>query len=180
MKTLVIHPKDETTDFLKCIYDDGSVTLLYNMKNFSDDFIKSQIEYNDRIIMLGHGTPQGLLSKESDSMYGYGYCIDPSFKNLFVNKEVIAIWCNADQYMADVSCKKAFFTGMFISEVAEAEIFGIRIDQKSVTESNFAFSKEIGRQLKEYGWINVNELYSNYVTNCPVREFNSQRFYTIN
>jgi len=61
MKTLVIHPNDRTTDMLKVVYADIPHTLI-NF-NVSSSTINKLIKDHDRIIMLGHGSPDGL--------YGY-------------------------------------------------------------------------------------------------------------
>ena len=61
MKKLVIHPKDRTTDFLKPIYHGrNDVTVLTG--GCSKDEVNEAIDKHDHIIMLGHGTPQGLLA----------------------------------------------------------------------------------------------------------------------
>ena len=60
MKTLVIHPKDKTTDFLKTIYHGRGWTVINGGCTKAD--VDKAIEEHDHIIMLGHGTPQGLLA----------------------------------------------------------------------------------------------------------------------
>jgi hypothetical protein len=49
MKTLVIHPKDQTTDFLSIIYQDKDWTLITD--NPSKKYLKEQIKSHDRIIV---------------------------------------------------------------------------------------------------------------------------------
>ena len=59
-KTLVIHPKDKSTDFLKVIYagrDDFTV-----ITEGTKEEVNTAIKEHDHIIMMGHGTPQGLFS----------------------------------------------------------------------------------------------------------------------
>jgi hypothetical protein len=60
MKTLVIHPKDKTTDFLKPIYHGKGYTVVTGGCTKED--VTELIDQHDHIIMLGHGTPQGLLA----------------------------------------------------------------------------------------------------------------------
>lgn len=60
MKTLVIHPKDKTTDFLKPIYYGRGFTVITGGMTKAD--VAKEIDAHDHIIMMGHGTPQGLLS----------------------------------------------------------------------------------------------------------------------
>lgn len=60
MKTLVIHPKDRTTDFLKPIYHGRDWTVITGGCTKED--VAKAIDEHDHIIMMGHGTPQGLLA----------------------------------------------------------------------------------------------------------------------
>lgn len=60
MKTLVIHPKDKTTDFLKPIYEGRDWTVITG--GCTKDDVAKAIDEHDHIIMMGHGTPQGLLA----------------------------------------------------------------------------------------------------------------------
>jgi hypothetical protein len=59
MKTLVIHPKDKSTNFLKPIYSGRSDMTIMN--SGTKEEVTRQIHAHDHIIMCGHGTPQGLL-----------------------------------------------------------------------------------------------------------------------
>ena len=61
MKTLVIHPKDRSTDFLKPIYHGRNDTTVITGGCTKED-VNDAIDKHDHIIMLGHGTPQGLLA----------------------------------------------------------------------------------------------------------------------
>ena len=61
MKTLIVHPEDDTTKFLTGIYrtlvnktvTTGGITKTELLKN---------IDNHDRVNILGHGSPMGLLS----------------------------------------------------------------------------------------------------------------------
>ena len=59
MKTLVIHPEDKSTDFLNPIYYGRDWTVI---TEGTKDEVRWAIDEHDHIIMMGHGTPQGLLS----------------------------------------------------------------------------------------------------------------------
>jgi hypothetical protein len=72
MKTLVIHPQDPTTDFLKPIYQALPDTTVVTGGVFKDEII-DLIMQHDRVIMLGHGTPHGLLAM--DQFPGYNWNI---------------------------------------------------------------------------------------------------------
>jgi hypothetical protein len=61
MSALIIHPQDPSTDFLKPIYasiQDKTVLTGCIDKNQ----LRILIEKHDRVIMLGHSSPLGLLS----------------------------------------------------------------------------------------------------------------------
>ena len=60
MRTLVIHPKDKTTDFLKPIYANRDWTVITG--GCTKEEVNKAISEHDHIIMMGHGTPQGLLA----------------------------------------------------------------------------------------------------------------------
>ena len=59
MKTLIIHPKDVTTDMLCLVDRDMNCTIIRN--NLPNSELKRLITEHDRIIMLGHGTEDGLI-----------------------------------------------------------------------------------------------------------------------
>ena len=61
MSKLVIHPKDRTTDFLKPIYHGRNDTTVIT-GDCTKTEVENAIDKHDHIIMLGHGTPQGLLA----------------------------------------------------------------------------------------------------------------------
>ena len=59
MRTLVIHPEDRTTDFLADIYRGKDWEII--RKPICRDELAAKIAENDRIVMLGHGLPAGLI-----------------------------------------------------------------------------------------------------------------------
>ena len=61
MKTLVIHPDDRSTDFLKPIYSDITDATVLNGRGIDKKEVYELIKEHERIIMLGHGSPGGLF-----------------------------------------------------------------------------------------------------------------------
>lgn len=59
MKTLVIHPYDNTTDFLMPIWYDKSDWKVIRSNSVSKSELRKQIKQSDRIICLGHGCEEG-------------------------------------------------------------------------------------------------------------------------
>ena len=60
MKTLVIHLADSSTNFLKEIYL-GKLWDLINHDLYTNEQLKTIISGYSRIILLGHGSPMGLV-----------------------------------------------------------------------------------------------------------------------
>jgi hypothetical protein len=149
MKTLVIHPQDTSTDFLKPIYaglDD--VTLVTG--GWSRDQIIEAIQTHDQVMMMGHGGPSGLFSVGQFSIENpySSHVIGASMVEALSQKDNnIFIWCNADQFVTKHGLK-GFYSGMFVSEVGEAFYCGVKtFDQASVDESNDTFARQLGECL---------------------------------
>ena len=175
--------------------------------------VNALITQHDHIIMMGHGTPQGLLSvgqfnkpkikptqpkaktktvvstqpgkpwsqadqqalsllddlDEDDwfqdrkvgggghltstyqpysyvsSDYTSAHIINDDTVPILRGKKLTAIWCNADQFM-EWNGLGGFYTGMFISETAEARLIGTAgADQWQVDESNYGFVSVVRR-----------------------------------
>lgn len=177
MRTLVIHPKDYSTNFLKIIYDpikekkviSGGIRKTHLMK---------LIEENDRVIMLGHGSPRGLLSMGQFYMAG-NYIVDWSMVELFSQKtDNIYIWCHADQFVQQHGLQ-GFCSGMFISEVSEAFYWGFKYcTQKVIDESNFFFAEIVSRNINkpiDLLWQNVLQEYTILSKTNLIAKFNLDR-----
>ena len=95
IKTLVIHPDDRSTNFLKPIYQHlDDATILTGGK--TKDEVRELIEQHDQVIMLGHGSPNGLFS--CGQFYSDGMIIDHSMVAALGNKKNnIYIWRMACQ-----------------------------------------------------------------------------------
>ena len=123
MKTLVIHPSDRSTDFLKIIYEnhlnDKDWTILNESETMTPQELFNLIKENDRILMMGHGVPYGLINPSRAFKRFHGLVIDGSFADLLREKETLSIWCWSDQYFRNHKIK-GLHTGMIISEVYEA------------------------------------------------------------
>lgn len=178
MKTLVIHPKDASTDFLKAVYANipNVKVLTGGMSVWQVDL---EIEAADRVIMLGHGTPHGLLSV--GQFTGSAYVVDHESANLLKKKEnCIFIWCYASDYVKRNQLK-GFSSGMFISEVAEAEYCGIpNQTQEEVDEQCKYFCDLVGlvanRKAKEI-FNFVSEEYGEMVAYNKMADYNHKRLF---
>ncbi len=169
IKTLVIHPSDPSTLFLSIIYsnhlDDWTII---NDTNIKKEDLMDLIKKHDKIIMLGHGIPSGLLNPKS-----FGLIIDDDFASILKQKETISIWCHSDEYFRRHNIP-GFHTGMIISEVAEAlYVLGFTPLTKEETLNNMVkFSSVVKEcidrtpnEMKEY-------ILANYNDTDPVTLFN--------
>jgi len=165
MKTLIIHPKDSTTDFLTEIYSDKDWTVINS--NVSSKFLKEQIKLHDRIVMLGHGTEQGLIGFNK-------FVINSSLVYLLREKYCVCIWCNADLFVKKYDLK-GFYTGMIVSEFEEALMYGLPIGFEFIKESNIDFANAIKNSIDSENFLDdVKKLYEG---NSAIVEFNRKNLY---
>ncbi len=169
---LVIHPSDSTTDFLSFIYKDINATVI--CQPISKSRLKKLIKEADRVIMLGHGTEYGMGYVEKGSITKV---IDSTFVYLLREKEDnIYIWCHADEFVKKYGLS-GFSTGMFISEVAEAEYFNVRATENEVKESNERFARVVRIHVHKKGEDLKNILKNEYVLDSDVARYNHERLY---
>jgi len=174
MKTLVIHPQDETTEMLSHIYEGRDYMVVRN-PDIGKESLRSLIQTHDKIIMLGHGLPEGLinplfkLTRKIDDLY----LIDDSFADLLKSKETISIWCFSDQFFKKHGIP-GFHTGMIISETIESIYMLGRcpLSEHQLADNMIRFSKTIGaciektpQEMKEY-------ILSNYEGDDEITRFN--------
>ncbi len=173
MKTLIIHPKDNSTSFLDIVYtpieDKTVVTGGITRKELRD-----LIESHDRVMMMGHGSPGGLFSvgQFKDTR---GFIIDDSMVNHLKKKENnVFIWCNADKFV-EYHELRGFYSGMFISETGEASYCGLPgTSQDVVDESNYGFCNIISKYINQ----NTDIIYENVKKEYGlIAEENSVAFY---
>ena len=179
MKTLVIHPDDRSTDFLRPIYQNiPGVTVV--TKDITAETLRKVIAANEQIIMLGHGSPSGLFNV---SGIGSGlFAIGSQHADILRDKKCIYIWCNTDQFVRTHNLP-GLYTGMFISEVAEANYCKVIAEQTQVDESNNLFAELLGKQLVNYKddyeaiYFAIEEEYGKLAEVNAVAKYNWDRWY---
>lgn len=166
MKTLVIHPKDQTTDFLSVIYDNKDWTILNT--NVSKSYLKTQIKSHDRIIMLGHGTDYGLIGFDH-------FIINSQFVYLLRDKHCVCIWCNADVFFTKYKLK-GFYTGMIISDLNESYYYSVPSSLDDIDYSNVLFAKSIKDSIDSDDMLSKTK--SIYKGGNSIIDFNKQNIYS--
>jgi hypothetical protein len=179
MTTLIIHPDDRSTDFLRPIYRDLKHKTVITGP-ITRDGLHALIKAHDRIIGLGHGSPSGLFSMSAG---GFGACILGAGEvEVLRGKELVSIWCHANQFMERHKLN-GLYSGMFISEVSEARYYGLNeVTQADVNESNEAFARILGEEMfwnddQTEVWTNVRDRYTKLADWNLVAEYNSGRWH---
>ena len=185
MKTLIIHPADSSTRFLGVIYKDmKNVTLLTGIDEngncITQDQVRKMIPDYDRVIMMGHGCPDGLFS-----MGGFqgdrGLFIDRTFVDVLKgNPNNIYIWCNADMFVNRYQLQ-GFFSGMFISELGEAYYCKVKNPtHEMVKAGNYEFVKLVKQYRTRPSKVihrNVKRRYLQLSENNGCIKYNGERLY---
>jgi len=132
--TVVIHPSgDDSTQFLRLVYGRWPARALEVEDSALTEFLG-----NYRVVAMGHGFQCGLF----DASYK---CIlsDEHASALKKGVENVFIWCYASDFMRAHDLK-GFATGMFISEVREADFFGVPASEDEINASNDLFASIVG------------------------------------
>jgi hypothetical protein len=181
--TLVIHPQDQTTDFLKPIYSNITNKKLIT-GGISYEALKSKIEMVDEVIICGHGYHGGLFAiNQFEGLGKMNYIVDNQMASLLkLKKKVVTIWCYAKHYIESNDINNSFHSGMFISEVNESIFCGLEgVTQEMIDESNNCFSVELGTLIDkspEEIYIAFQDgSYSQLAKTNPVAQYNFERLH---
>jgi len=177
MKTLIIHPEDQSTDFLCPIYE--------SIKNkevirggISKKELHKSVESNNRIMMMGHGSPLGLFAVGQFEKEGMmSYIVDHTFISALQKKDNVFIWCYANKFVEEHKLT-GFYSGMFISEVQEAAIYQFDVSQESINYSNNNFSKLVSKYITESSdhiYSKVTNEYGGLANYNPIIKYNNER-----
>lgn len=166
MKTLVIHPQDNSTEFLNTIYKDKGYTVI--KFGYSKRLLKEAIKSHDRIIFLGHGSEKGLFDYKMNTI------IDSNYVYLLREKLCVCVWCNADVFFLKYGLK-GIYTGMIISESMEANVELVYCNDLDILNSNSQFAENMKLLIEDDNLDNFKLNYSSDSNN--VIKYNSQRVY---
>jgi len=182
---LLIHPDDRTTDFLKPTYSDLDATVLTKPDEFFN--LAETMKRHNRIIMMGHGSPNGLFMPriegveegKNGELFEYSdYSINDTYADILREKRTVCVWCNADRYVVPNDLH-GFYTGMAISELCEADYCDVKgCNPKQLEESNTKFTMGLKESLKVDGPNSVKifkEIYNN--PKNPIMVYNRKRLY---
>jgi len=179
MKNLIVHPEDSTTIFLSQIYAPLSNKTVIK-GGISKSELRKLIESHDRVLMLGHGSPWGLLNT-GQFPYADSYIVDYSMVSPLKDKtNSLFIWCHADQFVKRHGLF-GLYSAMFISEVGEGLYFGFDdVDWNMIVQSNDSFASIVSKYLNEPMEILYQKLlieYGRTASANPIARFNLDRLY---
>lgn len=173
MKTLVIHPIDKTTDFLKPIYSGHSDWDVMDCNISKSKMVRLIMQY-DRIIMLGHGSEDGLFDFKRKRMI-----INSNHVYLLRQKVCVCIWCNADEFVKKYKLTPELYTGMIISDIDEAFFMGVNGTVsgliKWVDASNELFTKVLKISFEDGNFDIIKKMYTD--TENAVIQYNEKNIY---
>jgi hypothetical protein len=165
-RTLVIHPKDTTTDFLNVIYQGTNWTVITH--DIPDESLRKLIYSHDKIIMLGHGFPGGLFGHNK-------LVISSSHADLLRTKKLVGIWCFANRFFESHDLL-GIYSDMIISEPQEAEVFGVQYTDNFINQSNTMFANAVRDAIISDNPIETfKEMYRSNTN--PVINWNQDNFY---
>jgi hypothetical protein len=115
------------------------------------------------------------------SIIGTGtYAIGGADVELLRNKQLVAVWCNCDKFIKRHQLTNVLYSGMFISEVSEAEYCNVSASQAMVNTSNYVFARVLGESINNgytiaYGA--VKSVYGKLAEENAVVKYNVSRWY---
>ncbi len=151
---LVIHPTDRTTAMLSLLYQgmDGVTLLTQSSCNAEIKSRLNHVSKQERIMLLGHGSENGLFSRGDDCRKEFDRLIISHSHAYYLRKHggnMVAVWCNADLF-ARKEGLHGLFSGMIISEMDEAELYNIPTSQEELDEENVKLATRL-RSLLDTG-----------------------------
>lgn len=179
---LVVHPQDSTTSMLAALYCGRNATVLTQHHSCTE--IRSRIYHTppaERIMLLGHGSEKGLLSRSASP--------PAEFDRLIISRahayplrrhgaNLIGIWCHANLFARQHGLR-GLFSGMVITELSEAEEYGIPTTRAELDRENLLLFSTLRRLLDADTPLHlIPELMPTLDTTfSPLTVFNYQSFY---
>ena len=146
---LVIHPEDRSTEFLRVIYEGAEGVTCLRGKESRKALEKTlfHLKPGETILLLGHGSAEGLFRKEET---GYVPYVGRSMAYSLRRHPIIGIWCHANLFAESLRLH-GLFTGMVISEMEEARLYGVETTEEELFRENARLAEAFRRVIWEGG-----------------------------
>ena len=179
---LVIHPTDKTTELLSILYEGlGARLIEADCSNKVMGHLLHHTSPSERIMLLGHGSYNGVFFRKNDEEEGFDGIIVGHPQAYYLRKHcggIIGIWCLAVEF-AKKEGLLGLFSGMIISEMSEAEEYGVATDKESMDRTNRIMLTQLRRLLDD--GIPLHEIPERLktldTTQSELSQFNYERFY---
>lgn len=179
---LVIHPKDSKNSCLSLLYNGANATLLDQSSTKCEiDYTLRHCPQSERVMLLGHGSNNGLFSRTDDIQEEFDRIIvgHPQAYHLRKHKgNIIGIWCNADKF-ARREGLHGLFTGRIMLTREQACRRGIITLQMHIDDANEIMFNKLRNLLDEQ--VPLHEIpqimKTLYKGNFSVSGFNYNNFY---
>ena len=149
---LVIHPKDKTTDMLTVLYEGSEHTrIAQDCGSNRLNHILHHTPKAERIMLLGHGLCKGLYFRANEEAEEFDRIIigHPQAYHLRRHgSNLIGIWCHAVDFAREEGVH-GLFSGMIISEMSEAEDYGIVTNKEDMDKTNRLLFARLRRLLDD-------------------------------
>lgn len=151
MKTLVIHPNDPSTRFLDVLYKGRPGTYVLMTESDSNSKIDEALRSKefDRVMLLGHGTEDGLLAPNGKDMFGRFIVSAKNVQALRECKCIIAVWCNANIF-AEKYHLEGLFSGMVISELSEAADWSVPTSEDELINHRQQWARDLAESIEKF------------------------------
>lgn len=181
---LVIHPTDITTEMLSILYEGlGARLIETDCSNKEMGYLLRHTSPSERIMLLGHGSDRGLYFRTNDREEGFDGIIVGHPQAYYLRKHcggIIGIWCHAMEF-AKKEGLHGLFSGMIISEMSEAEEYGVNADKEIMDRTNRIMFTQLRRLLDDGTPLHEipERLKALDTTQSELSRFNYERFYYV-
>lgn len=149
---LVIHPTDRTTEMLSILYVGLEAKVIESdCSNKKMGHLLHHTARSERLMLLGHGSDKGLFFRKNDEEEGFDGMIIGHPQAYYLRRHcggIIGIWCHAVEF-AKKEGLHGLFSGMIISEMGEAETYGVETDKESMDRTNRTMFTQLRKLLDD-------------------------------
>lgn len=143
---LVIHPKDRTTFMLEALYRDLDAQVITDdQPTKAIGRLLNHVSTHERVMLLGHGSDKGLFYRKDDTGPGFDRLIvshSHGFQLRRHGANLVGIWCHADLFARSEGLH-GLFSGMIITEMSEAALYGVATSQVELERENLKLAQRL-------------------------------------
>ena len=175
----VIHATDPTTQALTHLYEERHDVVCRLTETATNGDVVRAIRNAESLMMLGHGNEYGLFSTPNCSGQYERLLVSGRHVEFIRPKQCIAIWCNADEFARRYGLH-GLFSGMIISEMEEAALYGIPTTKEELDEELHRFARRLAFCIERYALEDVPEkMKALNDKQSPLTLFNYDRLFCI-